>query len=100
LSAFEILYPQYWLQDGVEEAFPKHLQVLKSSTRSQHAHGSWDLPKLTYEELLFASALDIQQSLYRVTMKAQAKGCICPSLIRTHLPGFGTLCLARLPLQK
>ena len=78
LSAFEILYLQYWLQDGIAEAFLKHRQVLKNNTRSQHAHGSWDLPKLTYGELLYASALDIHQSLFRVTMKAQAKGCMLP----------------------
>jgi hypothetical protein len=36
------------------------------------------LPTLTYEELLSSSALNIQQSLFKVTMKAQAKGCMLP----------------------
>jgi len=81
LTAFGILYPQYWLQEGAEEAFPKHLQVLKRQycgTREQRAHGARELPKLTCGELLSSSALDIQQSLFKVTMKAQAKGCVLP----------------------
>jgi hypothetical protein len=42
LSIFGILYPQYWLQEGVEEAFPKYLQVLKKQycgTRSPWSSG-------------------------------------------------------------
>jgi hypothetical protein len=30
LSAFGILCPQYWLQQGADKAFPRHLQVLKN----------------------------------------------------------------------
>jgi hypothetical protein len=81
LSAFGILYPQYWLQDDAEEAYPKHLQVLKRQycgTRSQGAHGPRELPTLTCGELLSSSALSIQQSLFKVIMKAQAKGCMLP----------------------
>jgi hypothetical protein len=48
------------------------------STRSQGAHGPRELPTLTCEELLSSSALDIQQSLFKVTMKVQAKGCMLP----------------------
>ena len=78
---FGILYPQYWLQDGTEEAFPKLLQALKRQycgTRNQHVHGPRELPTLTCGELLSSSALNIQQSLFKVTMKVQAKGYMLP----------------------
>lgn len=69
------------MQEGVEEAFPKHLQVLKKKycgTNSQEAHGAWELSKVTCGELLSASSLDIQQSLFKVTIKAQARSCMLP----------------------
>jgi hypothetical protein len=72
LSTFGILYSQYWLQDGVEEAFPRHLQVLKNQfcgTRVQHARSLRDLQEETILELLSASALDIQQLLFKIMMK-------------------------------
>ena len=91
LSTFGILYPQYQLQEGTEEAFPKHLQVQKKQyygTRSQEAHGAWELPKVTCGELLSASALDIQQSLFKATMKALV--CCLHLMTRIHLPSYGT----------
>jgi hypothetical protein len=45
---------------------------------AQEAHGARELPKVTCRELLSASALDIQQSLFKVTMKAQARSCMLP----------------------
>jgi hypothetical protein len=81
MSAFGILHLQFLLQDGAEEAFPKYLQVLKKQyyvTRSQEVHGPRELPKLSCRELLSSLVFDIQQSLFKVTMKAQAKGCILP----------------------
>jgi hypothetical protein len=81
LSAFGILYPQYWLQQGAEAAFPRHLQVLKNQfcgLRVQRGRTSGDLTEESMGELLSSSVLDIQQSLFKITMKNQSRGCMLP----------------------
>jgi hypothetical protein len=85
LCAFGILYPQYWVQEGVEEAFPKHLDVLKAhfcESTVQQARGEDELPQVRIPGILSAQALDIQQSLFKVTMKAQASTCMKPPFER------------------
>ena len=85
LSAFGILYPQYWLQQGAEEAFPRYLQVLKNrfcGPRMQCRRTLGDLTVESVGELLSSSALDIQQSLFKITMKSQSRGCMLPSFTK------------------
>lgn len=83
LDAFGIVYPQYWQQPGAEESFSQHLQVLKNFyCHSRAVNNGRPLfeggESFIAPEMLNASALDTQQGLFKVTMKANCESACSP----------------------
>lgn len=69
MNALGIIYPQYWLQLDCESTFAIHLSVIKQhyyTPKQLDASNSW-----VYESLS-RDTLDIQSSLFKMTMKTQA----------------------------
>ena len=69
-----MLYPQYWLQAGVDVYFPHYLAVFKahyveSKTLKPKVKGANPVVILS---LLSAHLLDSQQSLFKLSMKSNA----------------------------
>ena len=83
LDAFGIIYPQYWKQEGADASFPQHLSVLKKfychaqllQAESPDVDGG---RPYTAPEMLSASKLDNQQSLFKVTMRSNADATLGP----------------------
>jgi hypothetical protein len=83
LDAFGIIYPQFWMQEDVEEAFQQHLSVLKAFyCTAREVNGGRPLieggDSFTAPELLSASKLEVQQGLFKVTMRANAQAACTP----------------------
>jgi len=77
-DAFGIIYPQYWRQVGAEASFPKHLEVLKNFYCQAHSVNNgqplYEASKpYTTPTILSAMNLNLQQGLFKVTMKAQCE---------------------------
>jgi len=78
LDAFNIIYPQYWKQLGVEESFGHHLFLIKNfysyakllnvGMPSQEGKSFYTTP-----EMLSSPNLDNQQGMFKVEMKANSK---------------------------
>ena len=75
MNALGIVFPQFWLQPNVDELFPLHLKTLKShfcETKSVNK-GTEKEPVLSQvSEPLDARNLDLQTSLFKLTMKSHA----------------------------
>lgn len=71
--AFGIIYPQHWLQEGVEASFQKHLTILKQHYACSHVVCAMESSgeDINMLEMLSISALDIQQDFFKMTMKNQ-----------------------------
>jgi hypothetical protein len=83
LDAFGIIYPQYWQQEGADESFQKHLQVLKDFYSGSRLVNEGkplveDERPFSAPELLDASKLDTQQGLFKVSMKANCEAACAP----------------------
>jgi hypothetical protein len=83
LDAFGIIYPQYWIQEGADESFQQHLSVLKTFyCTTREVNGGKPLLEggdpFTVPEFLSASKLEVQQGLFKVTMKANTEAACAP----------------------
>jgi hypothetical protein len=78
LDAFGIIYLWYWMQEGMEETFQQHLLVLKAfyclarevNRRRPLVEGG---DPFSTPRLLSASKLEVQQGLFKVTMRANTE---------------------------
>ena len=92
LSASRILYPQYWLQEGAEDSFPRYLQILKNQFCGTRVQCGWtleDLKEQSVGELLSASALDIQQPFFKDHDEELGLGVHFATLHKNPLLGCG-----------
>jgi hypothetical protein len=82
LDAFGIIYPQYWMQEGADESFHKHLDILKQFYCGDRKlnNGKEDGKPYSVPEMLNASSLDTQQGLFKVSMKANCETACAPPL--------------------
>ena len=78
LTEFGIIYPQYWTQ-GVDDTFQQHLSVLKNFFLTSKTV-TFDGKALLISEMLSASKLDVEQSLFKLTMKANSEATCSPPL--------------------
>jgi hypothetical protein len=83
LDAFGIIYPQFWMQEDVEEAFQQHLSVLKAFyCIAREVNGGRPLIEggdcFTAPELMSASKLEVQQGLFKVTVRTNAQAACTP----------------------
>jgi hypothetical protein len=77
LDAFGIIYPQYWMQEGADISFQQHLSEPKAFyCTAREVNGGKPFLEggdpFTVPKLLSASKLEVQQGLFKVTMKANA----------------------------
>ena len=77
LDVFGIIYPQYWTQEGGDDTFQQHLLVLKNFYCTSKTE-TFDRKQLLILEMLSASKLDVEQSLFKLTMKANSEAACAP----------------------
>jgi hypothetical protein len=67
MYAFGIIYPQYWLQEGVEASFQKHLVILKQHYASSHVVCAMESggEEINMLEMLIVLSLDIQTRFFQ-----------------------------------
>jgi hypothetical protein len=82
MDSLGVVYPQYWLQFDVEYFFWKHLDVIKENFCHPKKLGSNDICGL---EVLLATSLVIQQSLFKLAMKSNACAAMTKPLDVNHL---------------
>ncbi len=78
MDVMGICYPQYWLQGDVKEDFYYHLELNKSYYYVERclepikifkANSSLEVAKIC-PSIFFASALDMQSNIFKITMKS------------------------------
>jgi len=74
-EALGIVYIHYWLLDDYDESFNTHLNVLKAFFCTPKKTGVAEHVVL---EVLCASTLDVQKSMFKITMKSNAKATLGP----------------------
>ena len=84
LDAMGVVYLQYWLQEGCDEAFTKHLKVLKAHYIEVHGIGSGE--KQYVPTLMSRWGLTSQQGMSNLCMMSNAQAAMEP-LINVHLEG-------------
>jgi hypothetical protein len=72
-----ICYPQYWLQANAEDNFNRHLELIKSHyyierhlepIKLSNSNTSLEMARI-FPSILFANGLEIQASIFKITMK-------------------------------
>lgn len=71
------MYPQYWRQAGADGSFQQYLSVLKEFYCKLKTI-SLDGETLIVPEMLSSLKLDTEQSLFKLTMKANYKAICAP----------------------
>jgi hypothetical protein len=77
MDALGIVYTQYWLQVECVTSFPKHLVLIKKNLCSNKTQ-LLDGVETFVLEVLNASDLDNQQSMFKLMMKSIAIACMAP----------------------
>jgi hypothetical protein len=76
MDALGIVFPQFWLQANCDELFSLHLKTLKAhfcELRSVISRSEKEGVSCQVSKLLDARTLDLQTSLFKLTMKSNAK---------------------------
>jgi hypothetical protein len=69
MNVFGIIYPQYWLQPNHESTFVDHLSIIK---RHYYISQKLGVDRRWVSKALSKEILDLQTSLFKLTMKSQA----------------------------
>jgi hypothetical protein len=87
MEALGIVFPQYWRSPDCDTLFPMHMQVIKKwycdMREISFGEGS---EKVTTQvaQLLDSYKLDLQSSLFKLTMKSNAEKMLIKTLSRSY----------------
>lgn len=75
MDAMGIMYPQYWLQSGAEETFPRHLSILMEYYCEPKLIEAEKVKRLV-PPIVDRHSLETQQGLFKLAMVNNAKKCM------------------------
>jgi hypothetical protein len=73
MDALGFVYPQYWTDKECDENFDKHLKIIKAHYGHSMPFSTAKFPKGSIDPILSPVNLDMQTSLFKMTMKENAK---------------------------
>jgi hypothetical protein len=72
MDALGIIYPQYWLEEGCDSKFEKHLRFVKAEYGHSVPFSTAILPNGSLDPILSPAKLDLQMTLFMQCMKENA----------------------------
>jgi hypothetical protein len=79
MCSLGVVFPQYWLQCNADDFFPLHMKTIRDHycVRKSISVGTDEEPRVKHiEALLDARTLGLQSSLFKLTMKSNAKSAM------------------------
>jgi hypothetical protein len=72
MDEFGLIYPQYWRQKSADANFDRHIKILKEHYGTTKAFSTAMHPEGQLDPVLSPTTLDMQTSLFKLTMKENA----------------------------